>query len=430
MAPSSRLLLPLLIFNACWAAPGFSQTPGCTDSKASNYNAQALRNDGTCLYPETLYPLPVKVEPLPEQVLETSGLAFDGRRLWTHNDSNNSNQLFALDTLTGAVRQTVTISNATNHDWEDLAFDGTFLYVADVGNNYGDRKNLVIYKIKASEIGPAAAATVTAQEIHFTYPDQTDFTPSPHATSFDCEALVYFQGALHLFTKDWVSKETKHYTLPTQPGQHVATLKGSFPANGLITGASVSETGELMLIGYDNTGSLLTFMWLFYSFTGDAFFSGNKCLIKFGNAWEMGQIEGVTFRPGGVGYISSEQMSYLGIEVVPPRLYTFSLRQWLPENVTALPDEASGASAAAVWPNPFRNQLVVELPGLGSNEQVYLTIMDAVGREVPNQAYTQSVTEGSLTLRFHHSFLPPGLYTLLLSTGPGRKRLVRKVVRE
>ena len=72
--------------------------------------------------------------PLDIAVNETSGLLYLNNTLITHNDSATTNQLFDIDTSTGAITRTVTITNASNTDWEDLTHDGTYIYIGDFGN--------------------------------------------------------------------------------------------------------------------------------------------------------------------------------------------------------------------------------------------------------------------------------------------------------
>jgi hypothetical protein len=84
---------------------------------------------------------------LPSTISETSGLLFFNGKLITHNDSGNTAQLFEVDTTSLQLTRTVTVLNAENIDWEDLAQDDAYIYVGDFGNNSGTRTDLVIYRI-------------------------------------------------------------------------------------------------------------------------------------------------------------------------------------------------------------------------------------------------------------------------------------------
>ena len=139
---------------------------------------------------------------LEASISETSGLLYINNTLITHNDSATTNQLFDVDTSTGMVTRTVTVTNATNTDWEDLTHDGTYIYIGDFGNYQGHRTNLKVYRILISDY--FSSNSVTADVINFSYANQTDFTPSPLATNFDAEGLIHYNNNLYIFSKNWL----------------------------------------------------------------------------------------------------------------------------------------------------------------------------------------------------------------------------------
>src|SRR5215203_791239 len=78
---------------------------------------------------------------LPSSLPECSGLDYAGSgRFWMHNDGYGDNNLYKVNNL-GVLTRTVTVSGATNCDWEDLAhdFNRNYLYIGDFGNNVCDR---------------------------------------------------------------------------------------------------------------------------------------------------------------------------------------------------------------------------------------------------------------------------------------------------
>jgi len=193
---------------------------------------------------------------LDSSLQETSGLLYLNNTIITHNDSGNTNQLFEIDPSDGTISRTITISNATNSDWEDVAYDDTYIYIADIGNNQGTRTDLKIYRILRSDY--FANTTVMGEVINFSYSDQVDFSPSPFSTNFDAEALIHCNNKLYIFTKNWIDATTNIYELSDTPGTHTATLVDTFDSEGLITGSTYNTTnGEIMLVGYDGMGSFL-----------------------------------------------------------------------------------------------------------------------------------------------------------------------------
>jgi hypothetical protein len=131
---------------------------------------------------------------LPE-IPETSGLAVSRRTpglLWTHNDSGNAAVLFALDAA-GAIRGRVRVPVETR-DWEDVSAarcpQGDCLYIADIGDNSRQRRQITIYRVPE----PAPGDTVTAAPEVFT----ATYVDGPH----NAEALFVVDADLFIVTKD------------------------------------------------------------------------------------------------------------------------------------------------------------------------------------------------------------------------------------
>jgi hypothetical protein len=170
------------------------------------------------------YAQKMETYPLPESLNEISGLEFlNETTLVAHNDGGDGAVLYILE-LDGSLRKTVTVLNAKNKDWEDLASDGTYLYVGDIGNNKNKRTGLCVYKIAIKDI--LASKEVNAQKISFSYKEQKEFPPTNANLIYDSEAIVCYQNELWIFTKTnsnpWTG-ESFLYKLPKTPGKHVLT---------------------------------------------------------------------------------------------------------------------------------------------------------------------------------------------------------------
>jgi hypothetical protein len=404
---AAKLTLTLLLGMAAgWSA----QAQNCPDPYATNYNPAAVGNDGSCQYPLTRAALPVKSR-LPDDVVESSGLQFTGGSLWTFNDSGNAPVLFRVDTTDGHVVQQVRISNFDNVDWEDIAASPQYLFVGDIGNNLGDRRNLRVLRVAKSALGPAAT-TATAEAIAFSYPDQTDFTPRNNRHNFDCEAFFFANDSLHLFTKDWVDLQTRYYTVPATPGTYVAHLKATFGVNGLITAADVNAAGTVAaLLGYNaNDGS--TFTWLMSGFTGTQYLRANKRRIELPNAVQIGQAEGLTFVGRSRVFISNERLSNF-LFTVPPQLYALSLGPWLAPTVLASAVPQATASLRVV-PNPVQHTLYLERTA-GVGGPASLIMQDLQGRTI----LTTPLSSSQLTQNIDISTVAAGMYVVKISSAAG-----------
>jgi hypothetical protein len=140
-----RILIScFLLFLA--AIPAKSQSMGCTDIAAINYNSLATINDGSCIYADTSI-LPDNSFELNSILRETSGLILWNNRLWTFND-NDDVTLYSLDTINGEILDSLELTGTENRDWEAISQDDAFIYLGDFGNNeHGNRSDLKIYKI-------------------------------------------------------------------------------------------------------------------------------------------------------------------------------------------------------------------------------------------------------------------------------------------
>lgn len=193
---------------------------------------------------------------------ESSGLLWLNNKVITHNDSGNEPALYELDTLTGLITRKITVGNASNQDWEDLTADANFIYIADFGNNVGNRTDLKIYRVSQNDYWNTLNDTIFADTIRFNYADQLDFSNQAYATNFDCEAISVIGDSLYLFTKNWLNHETNIYVLPILPGDYSAMRRDSLPVQGLITSADFNvHSNRLVLCGNGSSPFVLEVEW-------------------------------------------------------------------------------------------------------------------------------------------------------------------------
>jgi hypothetical protein len=138
--------------------------------------------------------------PLPAQLSEISGLEkWNDSTLIAINDGGNEPILFLLN-LNGQITRKISVSNASNIDWEALAIDDNYIYIGDIGNNMNERKDLCIYRMNRGEI--AHSSTVIAEKMNISYKEQRTFPPLNKERHFDAEAMTFFEGQLWIFTKN------------------------------------------------------------------------------------------------------------------------------------------------------------------------------------------------------------------------------------
>ncbi len=188
---------------------------------------------------------------LPEGIQESSGLLLMGDRFVTHNDSGNLPVLFELDTASLEVVRRVRILGVANTDWEALAEDREYLYVGDIGNNQGIRRDLKILRISKQDF--LDSESVYPEVIFLSYETQKEFTKVPNS-DFDAEAMVVGKDSIWIFTKQWQKKGTDVYSLPKVPGDYVAKRIASYAVGGLVTDASPLPEGDGLLLEANHLG--------------------------------------------------------------------------------------------------------------------------------------------------------------------------------
>ncbi|UJF29624.1 hypothetical protein L0B70_12410 [Kaistella sp. 97-N-M2] len=249
---------------------------------------------------------------LSDSLEENSGLEFHRNKLYTFNDSGNTSEIFEIDKDSGKIRK-ILRTNLKNIDWEAIASDSANLYIGDIGNNSGTRKDLRIYQIPFRD----SLHLNSIKSISYFYPEQKIFVAHNLNTDFDAETLIYLNGKIHLFTKEWASKGTTHYVIdPENTDKQPALKTEDYPIGYAVTDAAYFDQ-KLYLIGY--TKKTEVFLSVFTESTPGIFFQTKPQKYYLGSSLSVGQIEGIAVDESGV-YISGEEfVTPLGRS--KPRLY-------------------------------------------------------------------------------------------------------------
>jgi hypothetical protein len=260
---------------------------------------------------------PTQITKLSNVVEETSGLLHYKGSFYTFNDSGGEPELYKLDTVSGEVVETIVVSNAKNKDWEAITSDANYIYIGDIGNNKGKRKDLTIYKcpINGLEIGE-----LNAEKITIAYEDQNEFDNKSHEHEYDAEGLFVMDNQLYLISKNWVKDESKIYSVPNEPGDYVLTKQSKILVYGKVTDAFYSdETDGLWLIGYGDA-RFITFL---KGFDGKTI--TEEVTIPITSLHGL-QTEGIVVVDGTV-YYTSEEVKMFKADI--SRFYTKSFEDWV-----------------------------------------------------------------------------------------------------
>ena len=226
-------------------------------------------------------------------VPESSGLApgATSQSYYSFGDGGNAATLYEISG-SGQLVRTLEVG-APNDDWESLSRDpqGNY-YLGNCGNNESARRDLSIYRLRLDN--PQQVG-----KINFTYPDQTEFPPSKKLRNFDCEASLWHDGKVWLFTKDRGQDRTSNvYTVPDQPGTYTATKITGLAIPGQVTDAALRSDGRrLVLLG---RGEL-------FILDGDSWADILKATPRQVSLEGAGQTEGAVFKDNNTLLISTEQ---------------------------------------------------------------------------------------------------------------------------
>ncbi|MCC6624280.1 MAG: hypothetical protein IT385_23715 [Deltaproteobacteria bacterium] len=183
-----------------------------------------------------------------KRMQEVSGLAASELQpgiLWAHNDSGASTWLYAIDEG-GELVARFEVDGADAVDWEDVALgpcgapDGLrdCLFVADTGNNVGDREDQAIYRVVEPDVGDASELTEPADVMGIVLPE-----------GVDVEALFLdAQGALWLVSK----RDTKALLFTVGRFEADATIEAELVAERkdieFVTGADATADGTRIVL--------------------------------------------------------------------------------------------------------------------------------------------------------------------------------------
>lgn len=254
---------------------------------------------------------------------------------WVVNDSGNDARLFAINREGNTIIPTFSkfsfygeteeegkeqwqgfrVLYAENVDWESMTVDDNYLYVADTGNNFNNRRDLVIYML--SEIDPTASTQSAAiKALPVRYPEQAEFPGMGGKRHFDSEALFSADGKLYLITKHRGLSGTMEpganlYRLDTDSSDRIndLVLVDANPDMQFITGAELSPDGrKLAVISYED-------LWLFdRPATGDRWLSSSARRYPL-NTSVMQQVETVVWDDDSTLLVSNEQRELFRIDL-------------------------------------------------------------------------------------------------------------------
>ena len=237
---------------------------------------------------------------LPKVINETSGLEIINEVFITHNDSGGEPSLYFFN-LNGEIINSIKLEEESfweiyNTDWEDITADKDYIFIADTGNNFGNRDNLNIIKVRTSDFS-------VESKIDISYEDQQTFLPRPKH-KYDAEALFLIEDKIAVLSKDRSNLFTDLYLIDKESiSKQVLVSEITFNVNSLISGGDYNKDISLLaLVGYNSKGN--QFLIVFEDFNLENL--AEKKFRKFKIPLERAQIEAIKIIDNNTFWITSE----------------------------------------------------------------------------------------------------------------------------
>jgi len=236
-----------------------------------------------------------------DELVEASGMAISRTTpnvLWSHNDSRGEPVLFAF-TEAGDDLGSFEVPGAFSLDWEDMAAgpdaDGTgsFLYVGDIGDNFGIRDGLV-YVWQVPDLDP--------EQLDGAFPASRPITLHMPGGPFDAEALFIdpVDPAIYLITKSRTEARVFRGPLTSGSAPEEMELVTTLFLDAEVSGADITADGSIIALrGYRT-------VWMWSRAKGQtiaAAFSADPCMAP---SPDETQGEAISFDADGTYYTVSE----------------------------------------------------------------------------------------------------------------------------
>jgi hypothetical protein len=193
-------------------------------------------------------------------LIEASGIVISLANpgyLWSHEDKNNTNEIFLIDRATGATVASYALTGIFNRDWEDIEIGPgpepgkTYIYLGEIGDNDRVYRDYKIYRFEEPVFEEShrgkknAIANDAIDTITFTYPDRL---------RHDVETLLLDPWTKDLFLVTKRDFFSIIYVLPypqsTEENNRPIRV-GEFPFTRAVGGNISSDGKELLIKTYD-----------------------------------------------------------------------------------------------------------------------------------------------------------------------------------
>jgi len=267
--------------------------------------------------------------PLSDRVEESSGIFFTEQGLWTYNDSGGEAEFYLIDTASGFLKHTVKVQGAKNVDWEAACICHNYLFTGDIGNNQGKRQDLKIYKTQIPDTLFSLIPVKDEIEIQWSALSEQ----AKVNKDYDSEAMLCYDKGLILLNKPWNTGILRAGYIAF--GKPLVWVEDSMQPGILVSDAIfLPWQGKqyLLLLGYENKLPGDVYLWVIQQEKNISIFKGERVKILLGNAFILGQAEGLAYDGDKTLFLSAEKFGIHKTAVLHSLDWEVMLdRFWIPK---------------------------------------------------------------------------------------------------
>ena len=235
----------------------------------------------------------IDTQKLPGAVNETSGLFCTAGGAVTVNDSGNDTVLYFLNE-NGNITKKAQL-DFPNKDIEAITASDRYFYIADIGNNRGNRNYVSVRQLDRQTYKKI-------KTFRLTYKGNTPSANTPYNHDYDAEALTVREDKLVLFSKSWDTEHARVYQIASSTkSQELTAVQVIKGLPGIITGADWDHANQrFIVVGYNSNllGVLRPFI---------AVLASDYRVVSVSPLERFGQVEGICAKANGEIWLTQEK---------------------------------------------------------------------------------------------------------------------------
>lgn len=184
---------------------------------------------------------------------ETSGIVAGIRYpnvLYTHNDSGENAEIFAIDANSGGIIGTFPLMGGRNINYKDITigrgpYQGSYIYIGDIGDINNVRSSIQVYRVQEPNLGRGGSQWTHTDVLQLRYADAN------RGINSECLMMDPFDQRLYIITKETGRIYRTERLWGAGNDSMMLEFLGEMKADsGLITGCDMDKSGKEILVKF------------------------------------------------------------------------------------------------------------------------------------------------------------------------------------